>query len=68
MEQSKSISNEYYNWLALLNYTREEIMIDSEHVDGLIELVGKIPDSSNDADVKNLKKEVLERYAKARNN
>ena len=64
MEQSKSINNEYYNWLALLNYAREEIMIKSENVDEIIELVGKIPDSNEDAEIKNLKREVLERYSK----
>ncbi len=64
MEQSKSINSEYYNWLALLNYAREEVIIKSEHVDDIIELVAKIPDSSEDADIRNLKGEVLEKYSK----
>lgn len=63
MEQSKSINSEYYSWLALLNYVREEIMIESENINDLIELVGKIPDSTADADIRNLKKEVLESYS-----
>lgn len=47
------------NWIAVLNYAREELMIQSSYSDFVMELVEKIPHTNND-EIIELKKEVLE--------
>lgn len=60
IEKSKEIKNQYFNWLAILNYAREEIHLNSEDIETIMETVGRIPDNTSAADVNKLKKEVVE--------
>jgi tetratricopeptide (TPR) repeat protein len=64
IQQAKDIKSEYFNWLAILNYVREELLIKSEFVDSLMETVAIIPEDAKDIDIKKLKKEVVELYQK----
>jgi tetratricopeptide (TPR) repeat protein len=64
--EAKAINNRYFNWLAILNYAREEILINSEYVDTTMQFVHQIPNESIDVDIDILKKEVLELYAKVK--
>lgn len=66
IEKSKALQNYYYNWLAVLNFAREELHVKSEHVDKIMESVEQIPENTAHADVNKLKSEVLELHAKAK--
>jgi tetratricopeptide (TPR) repeat protein len=66
IEKSKEIKSQYFNWLAILNYAREEILVKSEDIGTIMETVGKIPDNTSAADVNKLKKEVVELYSKSK--
>lgn len=64
IEDAKDIESEYFNWLAILNYAREELLLKSEYVDSVMEAVVKIPDEKSGADIKKLKMKVLEMHKK----
>jgi tetratricopeptide (TPR) repeat protein len=64
IEEAKGVKNHYFNWLAILNYTREEILIKSEFVEPLMHVIGQIPDDSVDLDINKLKNEVIELHDK----
>jgi hypothetical protein len=66
IEEAKAINSYYFNWLAILNYAREEILINSDRVDSVMDIVAKIPESTTEYDIKKLKNEVVELYAKSK--
>lgn len=61
-----AVNKKYFNWLAILNYAREEILIKSEFVEPTLEVVNQIPEQSIDVDINILKGEVLELYKKTK--
>ncbi|HBV15267.1 tetratricopeptide repeat protein [Chryseobacterium carnipullorum] len=68
IEQTQTKQNRELNWLAILNYAREEVLINSEYTGHLIDVVSKIPDSNKDIVINTLKKDVLKLYAENNNN
>jgi len=64
IEQTKHIENKELNWIAILNYAREEIRVKSEYVEHIMEAVSKIPDNSKDYEITVLKNDVIELYEK----
>lgn len=66
IQDAKDINNEYYNWLAILNYVREEILIKSESVNSLMDIVSLIPDKTEYIYIQKLKKEVVDLFYKSR--
>lgn len=64
IEETSRIKNRELNWIAILNYAREEILIDSEHVSSVMNFVSKIPDGTKDIEINVLKKDVLELFEK----
>jgi len=66
IEKSKEINNQYYNWLAILNYAREEILVKSNDIETIMETVARIPDNTSAGDVNKLKQEVVELHAKTK--
>lgn len=67
IKEAHEINNQFYNWLALLNYAREEILIKSEFVKTIMDLVYKIPEQSSDREINILKSEVLDLFKKTNN-
>jgi hypothetical protein len=67
IEQTKQINNRELNWIAILNYAREEIRIKSEYVEPIMDAVSKIPDDSKDFEISVLKKDVIELHNKMKN-
>jgi len=66
IEKAKDIKNQYYNWLAILNYAREEILVKSNDIETIMETVARIPDNTSAGDVNKLKQEVVVLYSKSR--
>lgn len=64
IEQTKKIQNQELNWIAILNYAREEIRLGSEYVEPIMDAVSKIPSESNEIVIRTLKNDVLEQYEK----
>ncbi len=64
INSAKEIKSDYYVWLAVLNFVREELLIKSEFSEALMTRVEQIPDSSEEPSITKLKKEVLELYNK----
>jgi len=62
IEESHSIQNRDLNWLAILNYTRAELLIRSDNVDYLMDIVSKIPDQNKDIVIKFLKQDIIKLY------
>ncbi len=60
MEDSKSLNNDYYNWLAILNFAREELLIKSEFSDSIMNAVSLVPDKTKHIEINKLKKQVIE--------
>lgn len=67
IEQTKQIKNKELNWIAILNYAREEIRLKSEYVDSLMDIVSKIPNDTKDFEISVLKKDVIELHNKMKN-
>ena len=67
IEQSKKINNKELNWIAILNYAREEIRIRSEYVDSIMAAVSKIPNDAKDYEITVLKKDIIELHDKIKN-
>jgi hypothetical protein len=64
IEQTKLSKNKNLNWIAILNYAREEIILKSEFVESIMNAVNKIPNDSKDVEIKVLKEDVLNEYKK----
>lgn len=64
IEQAKITSNQDLNWIAILNYAREEVLIQSEYVESVMDAVSKIPNNSDDIEISILKKDVIELHKK----
>lgn len=67
IEQTKQIKNKELNWIAILNYAREEIRLNSEYVDTVMNAVSKIPNVTKDYEISVLKEDVVELYQKMNN-
>ena len=60
IENTMELSDEpELNWLAILNYAREELRIHSEYSDKVMDLVERIPDTGNE-EIIELRKEVID--------
>lgn len=62
IEDARRVNDRYFNWLAILNYAREEILAKSPFVDEVIEAVSRIPDNIESRDIYKLKNEVVALY------
>ncbi len=58
IDESNRLKKPYFTRLAMLNYAREEVMVNSEYVPEVMELVGIIPDDPQHEDLKELKHQV----------
>ncbi len=67
-KSSKFKESPWLNWIAVLNYAREELLINSEYCDDVINSISKIKESDNDFNVKELKKDVYELIEKRKEN
>ena len=59
IEKTKEINNQELNWTAILNYAREEILLSSEFVEPLMDVVAKIPENSKDIEIRSLRSDVI---------
>jgi tetratricopeptide (TPR) repeat protein len=59
IEESNKLRKPYFTRLAMLNYAREEVMVNSEFVPEVMELVGMIPDDAQHEDLRELKHQVV---------
>lgn len=59
IEDTKSANKQLLNWIAILNYAREEILVQSKHVDSILQVVEQIPELEENLEVQALKKDVL---------
>lgn len=66
IEQTKQIKNKELNWIAILNYAREEIRLGSEYVENIMDAVSKIPNDNKDFEVSVLKQDVIELHQKVK--
>jgi tetratricopeptide (TPR) repeat protein len=64
IEKTKQLNNSALNWIAILNYAREEIRLGSEYVESIMEVVAKIPKDSSNIEVKTLRKDIISDYEK----
>lgn len=64
IERTNQIKNQQLNWLAILNYVREELIIGSEYVIPLMDTVSKIPSDSKDFEINILKQDILDLFEK----
>ena len=65
INESYNNDDKYHNWLATLNYAREEMLAKTNHIEQAMDLVRKIPISDvDDFLLKKLHKEVIELYSK----
>jgi tetratricopeptide (TPR) repeat protein len=55
-------NNQYLNWIAKLNYAREEILAKTNKIEFAMQFVNKIPESDDDISIKKLKSEVIKLY------
>jgi tetratricopeptide (TPR) repeat protein len=62
IEDAKALNSRYFTLLALLNYTREEILIQSHYTEELMELVSKIPTNEEDIEIRKLKSDIIDLY------
>lgn len=62
MEITKEINNKELNWIAILNYAREEIKTKSIYVNDVMSAVSKIPNIDSNVEITTLKNEVIELY------
>lgn len=64
IHEAKEAKSKYFNWLAILNYAREELLQKSEYVEDVMQAVSQMEDEKEETDIRKLKKEVLEMYEK----
>lgn len=62
MEITKDINDKELNWIAILNYAREEVMAKSIFAGDVMNAVSKIPNIESNVEISTLKKEVIELY------
>jgi tetratricopeptide (TPR) repeat protein len=62
IDLTKQTNNQELNWIAILNYAREEIKINSEHVEPIMEAVNKIPQTTDNMAVRVLRQDVIKLY------
>lgn len=60
--QTNTINNRNLNWVAILNYAREEILQKTEYADSLINSVNKIPKDTQDVVINTLRNDLIELY------
>lgn len=58
IEDTMKFNEPEINWLAILNYAREELILNSEYADKVMQLVERIPSTKND-EIIELQKEVM---------
>ncbi|MDD3773014.1 MAG: hypothetical protein PHC38_10235 [Weeksellaceae bacterium] len=68
IEQTNQIKNKELNWIAILNYAREEILLKSEYVETIMDAVSKIPNDTKDYEISVLKNDVIELHNKLKAN
>jgi hypothetical protein len=61
-EKTRGMDDPNLNWIAILNYAREEIRIGSEYVESIMNTVARIPEKSDDMDIEILRDDVLTSY------
>ncbi len=64
IEKTRQINNQELNWIAILNYAREEILLESEFVEPVMDAVAKIPSESKEIEIKILRKDVVDLHEK----
>ena len=64
ISETKSLSNSYFKWLAILNYAREEILSNNFDINTVIDEINKIPDNTANPDINKLKRKVIKLYNK----
>ncbi|ARV15168.1 tetratricopeptide repeat protein [Polaribacter sp. SA4-12] len=64
IEQTNSSKNKNLNWIAILNYAREEIILKSEFVEPIMNAVNKIPDNYKNIEINVLKNDIIKEYKK----
>jgi len=62
IEETRNINNPTLNWIAILNYAREEILSGSEYIDQVMATVSKIPKEVKDIEVKILRDDVMQAH------
>lgn len=62
IEETRNIHNPTLNWIAILNYAREEILSGSEYINQVIATVSKIPTEAKDIEVKILRDDVMQAH------
>ena len=66
IEDAKIFDSRYFNWLAILNYAREEILARSEFIEEVMTTVMRIPENVEGTDVDKLKGEVIDLYRRSK--
>lgn len=64
MEQAAESGNQELKWKAILNYAREEAMLNSEHSKAISSQIDKIKPEEHERDILSLKQDVLDLYEK----
>lgn len=62
IDKTNRIGHKELNWIALLNYAREEILIKSDYVKSIMQTISKIPKEYNDIEIQVLRNDVLDLY------
>lgn len=68
IKKSFESQNKNLNWIAILNYAREEIMQKTEYVNSIMDIVYEIPDNTLHIETNILKADIVEMYRKYKNN
>lgn len=61
IEEAKNEKLNYFNWLAILNYAREEILVKSDYIEAAMDVVAKMPKKKN-SEIEHIRKSVIELY------
>ena len=64
IEESKKSENEYFQRIAMLNYAREEIRINSEYAEQIYNIISKFPDNLEHIEISTLRDEINDMYLK----
>lgn len=62
IQAAKDEKSQYFNWLAFLNYAREELLIKSVKVEEIMETVLLLKDDNASLDIRKLRNEVIDLY------
>lgn len=63
---TKELNNKELNWIAILNYAREEIKIESIYTNDAMNAVSKIPNIDSNIEITTLKNEIIDLYNKTK--